>query len=175
MKRAAVLATGPSMSQAVADATRDRFDIVVAVSDAWRLAPWADVLASSDAKWWNHHADALHFKGEKVCASAPHFAPQGVKRLPVPSSTNSGLLGVVAAANSGAASVYLFGFDMRASGHFFGNHPKPLGNPTQERMEVFKRQFAQLVPKGMRVFNCTPGSGLTLYPMLSPEEACAGH
>lgn len=52
--KAIILATGPSMSQAVADSARG-FGTVIAVSDAYRLAPWADCLVSADTAWWKHH------------------------------------------------------------------------------------------------------------------------
>lgn len=49
----AVLASGESMNQALADSVRGKCK-VIAVSDTWRLAPWADALVSSDAGWWRH-------------------------------------------------------------------------------------------------------------------------
>ena len=56
-----ILATGPSMSQAVADRARE-LGSVLAVNDAFELAPWADGLVANDINWWRArpHAKALH-------------------------------------------------------------------------------------------------------------------
>lgn len=165
----AVLATGPSMSQAVADSVQGRCK-VVAVSDAYRLAPWADALVSSDAAWWNQHPEALNFAGKKYGAM-PDFKPvEGVERLKIGSGTNSGLLGLHVAVMLGATTILLAGFDLGGS-HFFGPHPAPLKNTTPERFEVFKKQFAHFKPRSVRIVNCTPNSGLTCYPM-GDLDAC---
>lgn len=159
--RFAVLATGPSMSQAVADQVKGLK--VVAVSDAYKLAPWADALASTDGRWWNHHKDALSFKGLKFTA-APDFRPvKGVEKFPTDSHTNSGLLGLMVAVHMGATEVLLLGFDLRGT-HFFGRHPEPLKNTTEQRFEAFKKQFERYRPKGVSIFNCTHGSALNCYP-----------
>ncbi len=47
---------------------------VIAINDAYKLAPWADILYGCDAKWWNWHnpafpepkGDATTFAGIKV-------------------------------------------------------------------------------------------------------------
>jgi len=50
----AVLATGPSLTLEQCDQLRGRCK-VVAISDAIRLAPWADALVSADTDWWRLH------------------------------------------------------------------------------------------------------------------------
>ncbi|AOV01683.1 hypothetical protein [Delftia tsuruhatensis] len=168
-----VLATGPSMSQALADSVSGR-GLVVAVSDAYRLAPWADAVVSTDAAWWGEHPGAKELPGRKFTAAPTHQKIEGVERLAVASSTNSGLLGIMAAVHMGAKRVMLCGFDMRAPGqHFFGLHPKPLKTTTAERMEVFKRQFRAYRPAGVEIINCTPGSHLLAYPFGDLEDCLA--
>lgn len=159
----AVLATGPSMSQSIADSVHGMS--VIAVSDCYRLAPWADALASTDGKWWKAHPEAMEFKGRKFTA-APDFVPlEGVERMPVDTGNNSGLLGIMVAVKLGATRVHLHGFDMKSPGrHFFGEHPAPLRSTRPDRMEVFKRQFANYKPRGVEIINCTPGSALRCYP-----------
>lgn len=166
----AVLATGPSMSQAVADQVRGRCR-VVAVSDAYRLAPWADALASTDAAWWAAHPEARQTPAQKF-TGAPYFQPiEGVDRLPHASSgTNSGLFGCMVARHLGAHTLLLCGFDMRGS-HFFGAHPEGLSNTTPNQFEIFQRQFSQWWPKGLAIVNCTPGSALKAYPALALDAA----
>lgn len=58
----AVLATGPSLASEDVERVKGRFH-VIAVSDAFRLAPWADALVSADAAWWKAHPDAKDFAG----------------------------------------------------------------------------------------------------------------
>lgn len=168
----AVLATGESMSQSVADSVRGRVP-VVAVSNAYTLAPWADALASNDATWWESNPKAREFAGQKF--SGQHVRGIGPYRSTVDSQTNSGLLAMeVARQQFGATRVLLLGFDMGGT-HYFGPHPKPLKNTPPHRFEVFKRQFerwARLHP-AVQVINCTPGSALQCFPHSTLEaELC---
>ena len=163
----AILATGPSMSQAVADSVRGRCK-AAAVSDAFRLAPWADVLVSADRKWWDYHRPA--YDGPKYSA----VEAQGVERFKgAISGENSTLLAMKVAVSLGATRLLLLGVDMQGS-HFFGPHHEPRWNTKPERFEVFKRQFAEYRPKSVEVVNCTPGSGLKCYPMARLEEVFDG-
>jgi hypothetical protein len=158
------------MSQEVADRVRGLH--VVAVSDAFRLAPWADAMCSSDAKWWAHNPAAKEFAGLKFTAS-PDFRPvAGVERMQVSSGTNSGLLGIMVAVNLGAKRVLLCGFDMRGA-HYFGKHPEPLKNTTEARYQTMMRQFRSYRPRGVKIINCTPGSSLNVYPLSTLEDCLA--
>lgn len=168
-----VLASGPSISQTVADSVRGRCK-VVAVSDCYRLTPWANALASTDAGWWRANPAALKFPGLKFGAMPDFRAIPGVERLPVDTGTNSGLLGVMVAVKLGAKRVFLCGFDMNRPGvHFFGRHVAPLKSTTAARQEVFKRQFANYRPRGVEIINCTPGSALHVYPKRDLEDCLA--
>jgi hypothetical protein len=169
---AVILATGPSMSQAVADSVRGRAT-VIAVSDAHRLAPWSDALVSTDARWWKAHPEALEFAGRKL-GGMPDFAEiRGVERVHgVPSSTNSGLLACQVAVSMGANTLLLTGFDLGGT-HFFGEHKPPLKNTTPMRFETFIRQFERYKPKGVKILNCTPGSALKCYPFGTLSDCLA--
>jgi len=168
----AVLATGPSLSQSNADACGGLR--VVAVSDAYKLAPWADALASTDAGWWRANPEALNFAGLKFGAMPDFRSIQGVERLPVSTGTNSGLLGIMVAVKLGAKRVLLCGFDLKSPGqHFFGQHKPPLKSTKPDRMEAFKRQFANYQPRGVEIINCTPGSALDAYPRATLEDCLA--
>lgn len=163
-----ILATGPSMSQAVADSVRSAK--TVAVSDAFRLAPRADVLVSADRKWWIANPDAKEFAGLKFAAIKPHEDADGIERFNAGvNSINSGLLACHVAAKLGAKMILLCGFDLHGT-HYFGPHREPLTNTTDKRFEVFKRQFAAYRPAGVEIINCTPGSALRCYPMGNLED-----
>lgn len=166
----AILATGPSMSQSVADAVRGRCR-VAAVSDAWRLAPWADMLVSTDAAWWAVHTEARQFAGEKYTGAPVYLPVAGVTRAPwATTGTNSGLLACKTAYAKGATRLLLCGFDMHGT-HFFGRHPEGLGNTTAERFVALRRQFSEWRPADLEIINCTPGSALEIYPHQSLQEA----
>jgi hypothetical protein len=163
----AVLATGPSMSQALADYVRDKCR-VIAVSDAYKLAPWADALVSNDSAWWREHKDAMQFAGRRFCGTAyqqlERIKPDGN----YPSGCNSGLQGMRAAGLLGATRILLLGFDMHGT-HFFGLHPAPLRNTTANRFMVHIAQFRKW--KGCPVINCTPASALKQFPFMDIRQA----
>lgn len=162
----AVLATGPSMSQAVANSVRDL--PTVAVNDAFRLAPWARAMAAQDFHWWQANPDAFEFKGMKYSAQSVPGTIRIMPSGPIETQSNSGLLGIHVATLLGATRVLLFGFDMRGS-HYFGQH-KGLPNTSEKRFEDFKAQFAAYAKRTKaEIVNCTPESALTCFPM---EVAC---
>lgn len=161
------------MSQQTADRVRGRCN-VVAVSDAYKLAPWADAIASTDAAWWKQHLEALSLPCPKYGAMPDFRAVRGVERLLIDTHTNSGLLGIMVAVKLGATRVLLCGFDLHSAGeHFFGRHPAPLSSTSPNRMEIFKRQFQSYRPRGVEILNCTPGSALTCYPLADLHEILA--
>jgi hypothetical protein len=64
-----VVASGPSLTQGVAEAIARAHAAgthrVIAVNDAYRLLPAADVVYASDVPWWNLHEGCPGFAGEK--------------------------------------------------------------------------------------------------------------
>lgn len=163
----AILASGPSMSQEVADSVRGLN--VIAISNTYELAPWADVLVSNDRRWWVNYSNALKFEGEKYCGLCIE-TPKGVTKFPgAISGSNSGLLALMVAVKKGAKRILLFGYDMGGS-HYFGDHAHGLPNPSQKRFDSFKKQFAGYKPAGVEIINCTPGSALKCYPFGDAKE-----
>ncbi|MDP9991971.1 hypothetical protein J2W28_000999 [Variovorax boronicumulans] len=165
----AILATGPSMSKDIADAVRGRAR-VIAVSDAYRLAPWAEALVSNDKAWWAAHPDALAFAGRKFSGIKVPGCETMRRTPPLRSGSNSGLMACDLATQWGATQILLLGFDMQGS-HFFGAHLEPLKNTAPERFAGFCAQFAKWKPLGVRVLNCTPGSALRCFPFTNLEAA----
>lgn len=168
----AVLATGPSMNQAIADFVRGKCS-VVAVSDAYEFAPWADALVSHDVGWWREHPEAKQFKGRKFCATSMS-GTELIKGSYIGSDLNSGLEGMRVAQMLGASRILLLGFDMSArnGAHYFGRHQHPLVNTTKERFAKHIEQFKNW--RGCEVWNCTPGSALTQFPFVDMREALEG-
>lgn len=174
----AVLATGPSLTQAQVDALKGKRR-VVAVSDAYKLCPWADAIASSDRAWWMHHQDQVRdIRCLKYHAGQPD-APMAGHLLPVDgcyTNLNSGALGIMVAVSMGARDVILLGFDMTGvnGAHFFGDHPPSLKSTPEHRFDIFQEQFrilsGRLVFDGVRVVNCTPGTHLKAFPLSTLDQ-----
>jgi len=170
----AVLATGPSMSQEIADSVRGKCK-VVAVSDAYKLAPWADALVSNDYLWWKNHPKAFQFEGKKFCGMMKKELTYLPPKVPFSAGCNSGLQGIrVAMEYLRATKILLCGFDQHGT-HFFGLHPAPLKNTTDQRRTVHLRQFIAFSRAKERpeVINCTPGSAITCFSMGDLAEELA--
>lgn len=121
----AVLATGPSVSQKVADALREHRTI--AVNEAIRVAPWADMLVALDGNWPQEFRDfaGLRLSGiddESLDAFYIGHRFDRVTLAPghIVEIRNSGLAAVRIAAEMGAARILLAGFDYpEQPGHFY--------------------------------------------------------
>jgi len=192
----AILAGGPSLTQADVDACRGRVR-VIAIKDAIRLAPWADVLYSGEIRWWRHYGDSLQFAGLRygIEATSPPPAfpaglgPWGVTVLrntgPVGLETdpsglrtgkNSGFQAVNLARHLGAKTILLLGFDMQPSEqgqtHWFGAHPYTMADsPYREFLECWPTIVEPLRQEGVEVLNCTPTSALKVFQMMSVADA----
>lgn len=167
----AILGGGPSLTQAQVDALRGRCK-VIAINDAYRLCPWADLHYFCDARWYGWHHDKPEFqafKGIKVTLENPdivarHPGLRMIKNYGWPDRNNPGLCeirdGVYTGRNSGYqminASVHLggrgrrllLGFDMRLVGgksHWHGKHPRPDDNAPTDFSDVMLPCFPLLV------------------------------
>lgn len=164
----AILATGPSLTIAQADAVRGLR--VIAVSDAYKLAPWAEVLASADAAWWRHHKP--DFDGRRFSV----MNVDGCERLVGKhAGINSGVFAIRVARHLGARKIILFGFDGHGQ-HFFGAHAAPLVNTTEARRKIHALQhqyeYEACRDAGVIVVNCSPGTQLTSYPTSTRDDQC---
>lgn len=198
-----VAATGPSLTPAVAlTVRRARWPLercrVVAVNDAYRLLPYADILYACDDRWWRANIADIEqkFHGERW-TTHEDGAVNDKSALPaewklnlvgghtsdtfstnpavVHYGSNSGFQAVNLALLKGATKVILVGFDMRVVNglrHFFGDHPDPLHN--RANYKDFIAPFTRAA-KGCRVpvVNATPGSALDCFPMVELEAALA--
>jgi hypothetical protein len=176
----AILCPGPSMSKVVADSVRHLR--VIAVNNAFELAPDAEALVANDMAWWNKNPKAKDFTGRKFSTNII----SGVERViasNVGTDSCSGVLGLEVAKILGATRILLLGADFHGS-HYFGEYANGLKNTTDARRKVHAKQFAnwgRAHPK-IEIFNCTQGSELRAFPMArlesfingdSPRLACA--
>jgi hypothetical protein len=166
-KTVAILASGTSMNQQVADATRDCYRI--AINDTYKLAPDADMLYAADPEWWLTHPEAFRFRGRKVTARNGILAGvEYVKPRAIPGGGNSALRAAHLASDEGAEKILLFGVDLNddALTHWHGQHPKPLHNPTRSRFAAARAAWERFAGEAERppVYNCSPSSALTCFP-----------
>jgi hypothetical protein len=182
----AVLASGPSMSQAVADAVHAAGIPAIVTNDTFRLAPWAQILYAADTEWWGHTAGAKDFAGLKVsCQAVPgvlmlHNAGN-VGYSPDPACVhtygNSGAQAIQVAAKAGAARILLCGFDMHGC-HWHGAHAAPLRTTSQDLYRRWVERMSlhlagALEDQRVDVINCTPSSALKCFRVQPLEQALA--
>ena len=195
-----VAASGPSLTPEVAARCRGRR--VIAVNDAYRLLPFADVLYAGDGEWWDVHQGCPDFAGEKWVVHQPRLpgadnascaARYGLRMVAGASVIDaggfsqsparihygncSGFQAINLAILFGATRIVLVGFDMRVVDgrrHFFGDHQAPLGN--NAKYEHFLPAFdhaARSLPAHIQIVNCTPGSALRSFPRAELEAELA--
>ena len=187
---------GPSLTRRQVDFCNGRAR-VIAINDAYRLAPWADVLYAADSKWWRWHEGVPGFQGMKFglrwMAKEKRFNDgwEGEKYLDVQGVAGTGDLGlemdrrgvrtggnggyqaINLAVHLGARRIILLGYDMRTvdgKSHWFGEHPD--GVPTHYRSTRvwFQALIRPLEDLEVEVINCTPGSVLMAFPMEVLED-----
>ena len=189
------LGTGPSLTQADVNLCRGRAR-VIAVKDAIRLAPWADVLYSGEIKWWRKYGTKLQFEGLKygiedcdknqAAAWAPLLKQTGMTGLErdpggLRTGKNSGYQAINLAMHFGAARIVLLGYDLQVrhgQTHFFGDHPwsaQPMFADFRPLYDTLVKPLAQL---GIEIVNASAETALTCFPRASladvlPEAVAA--
>lgn len=187
------LGGGPSLTKEDVDTVRGKAT-VIAVNDAYRLAPWADVLYACDAKWWRWHKGVPEFAGLKYALDAAdkqfpsdagiqileNTGHEGIEPAPTGLRTgkNSGYQALNLAKHLGATRVILLGYDMelgpKSKSHWFGEHPDKIKPPVTTFLPYFAGAAAPLAAAGIEVINCSRRTALTCFPRVPLAEALAG-
>lgn len=181
-----LLGTGPSLSAADVSSVRGRAR-VIAVNGAVDLAPWADVLYSSDQMFWlsrngmptfaglkygiaERKLRSFSFRGYPDIQILNNTGPLGLETDPrgLRHGKNSGFAAINLAVHLGAARVLLLGYNLGPVAkrlHFDGT---PGRGANYDR---FARAFPTLVEPlkrlGVEVLNCTSPTRLTCFPSAS--------
>ncbi len=170
-----------------------RVDAVIAVNDAYKLAPTATALYAADEHWWKWHQGAvahevgrLHypaFTGRFKYGLKRYADIQVLKKGPEtglsadPSAVALGRNSVYQAMNVavhfGAGRILLLGVDMQGQpgSHFFGRHPNGTGPPFNICMERFATMVKPLKALNIQVLNCTRTTALKVFPCVPLEMA----
>lgn len=197
-------APGPSLTDDVVEKVWLTGWPVIAVQDAVRKIPDADVLYGCDERWWDTQAGCMGFAGEKFSthdkdstsndktAAAEKYGLKLIKGAPgsgfsldpglIHYGDNSGFQALNLAVLFGSPYIVLVGFDMRYVGgksHFFGDHPKGLFQRSESGRDSYQKFTAMFdkapPPDGVQIINATPDSALTCYPMMALEDALENH
>jgi len=190
--RCYILGGGPGLNQV--DLSRLKGQHVIAVNHAFMAAPWADVMFFNDKAFYMDYGERLRdFSGMKVstCEAEPAFSDPGIrivrKRNSPPGissdrgvlvwNTSSGACAINLAVHLGATDIVLYGFDMRRVDEYCNWHEEkaktpapPAKNPYRSFLVPFPAVARDLARLKISCTNATPGSGLTEFPVVSPEE-----
>lgn len=191
-----LVAGGPSLTAPDVAHCRGRAR-VLAVNDAWRLAPWADLLYAADGAWWRAHRGVPGFAGQRVTQNHGSDDVKAAREFGIPmvnvaikaglsdtpgllhSGHNSGHQALDLAVQLGASRILLLGYDMqpRADGvrHWFGEHPAGLNRTDPNTFALWRVAFAQAAEdcrrRGVEVINCSRVTALDCFPRLPIEQA----
>jgi hypothetical protein len=179
-----VIATGPSLTQEDVDYCRGKARVIV-INDAWTLAPWADALYATDAKWWTWHHGVPEFTGQKWSLEHSQWnntrakytdvqrlrntGAGGVEHNPIGlrNGRNSGFAAINLAVHYGVKKIVLLGYDMQpkhGKSHFFGEHPNKQKSPYPQFRANFVTLVKPLAKLGIEIVNCSRNSVLSCFP-----------
>lgn len=187
------IASGPSLTKEDVEHVKGKARVIV-VNDNHRLAPWADVLYSSDQHWYRHYKGVPEFKqckfGIQPLRPKPEWGisvlrntgDRGIELSPsgLKTGRNSGAAAVNLAVHFGAARIVLLGYDMGRCGkqlgrHWFGEHPRAIrqGAPYHTFIGMFATMVEPLKKLGVDVINCSRETNLQCFPRRPLREVLA--
>ena len=195
----ACIGGGPSLLPEHLDYIKDKCRVIV-INNAYKLAPWADILYFCDYRWYTWHKgdkDFQTFKGIKVTLNNLGKVPDDIRKLENLGSTgltdqptglktgsNSGYQCINLAVLTGAAKILLVAYDMRfgsdGKSHWHGEHYDTvnktrvvMGNKVFERnmLPKFHTLVQPLKDAGIDIINCSSISAITVFPKMSIQEA----
>jgi hypothetical protein len=170
----ACLASGPSLTPSDVALVKDKC-IVVAVNSTWSIVPFCDHVYAADMYWWKNNAVTIP---AKLWTCSPRAAEKYKLNLHrAYGESNSGLRAIQFAADQGATTILLLGYDVQATGgrlHHHADHP-PGRNPDSNKFTLWRRQFrafaAQLAKRNVKVVNCSRTTALDCFPRVDLEVA----
>ena len=177
-----ILGGGPSLTQSQVDQVRGK-GRVIAINSRFQMALWADILYFCDDSWWTKSGPEVlkTFQGRVVTLdTGPKEAlvlrDAGDSGLEVADNSairngrNSGYQAINLAVHLGAYPIYLLGYDMVA-----GTPPYQPGTLGMAIAKVWLPLYDTLAPEltkaRVKVFNCTPASGLKVFPYVPLDSA----
>ena len=183
---------GPSVTAENVAAIKGRAR-VIAINNAYLIAPFAELLYFADKQWFDWHKEREEFQrfaGQKCsifCTGATVEDPnvhllrskskEGLSLEPdaICTGGNSGYQAVNIAVLAGAKRILLFGYDMKfrdGKTHWHSGHPaKSYIGAYQNFIRHFDRLAPTLKSMGIQVINCCPDSSLKAFERRTFESA----
>lgn len=178
---------GPSLTVEDVEFVREKAR-VIAINDAYILAPWAEILYAADRSWIDAHDGAAGFRGLKYSIDShdptprrdwtvlKNTGPLGLERDPtgLRAGLNSGYQAINLAVHCGATQIVLLGYDVSPDGrreHWFEDPPDRQPSPYAEMREAFTSLVEPLAALGIEVINCSRRTALTVFPRASLSNA----
>ena len=159
---------------------------VIAIKEAWHLAPWADVLYACDHKWWRYHQGVPDFLGLKYALEPQdewprvqvlrntgndgiEFDPSGLR-----TGYNSGAQAINLAVHLGVAKIVLLGFDCwrgpNGRQNWFEKPGLHVDSPYPIFLQAFAAMVAPLKALGIEVVNASRFTVLQAFPRVTLED-----
>ena len=176
------IGSGPSLSRDDVEYLKGKAR-VIAISDNYKLADFADILYSCDFKWWNWHEGAPEFKGLRMSQDVKACEKYGLHYIEgragsvfstdqsyINHGANSGFQAINVAYLKGAKRIILIGYDMQFSNnkrHWFGDHPDDIHSHYVPWLAVFRKAAAQNL---VEIINCTKQTALDAFPCAPLRE-----
>jgi hypothetical protein len=183
------VASGPSLLRE--DCEKLRGQVVVAVNDSYRYAPFASYLYAADCDWWDVHKGCPDFAGVKVTCNDDAAEKYGLSHIALVSGFsgfsrnpklihgggNSGFQAVNLAILLGASRVVLLGYDMKSTPertHFFGRHPRQLRDcvPPTKWAQAF--DVAVRMTSDVEIINCSRDTAITAARVVDLDQLIKG-
>lgn len=181
-----ILGGGPGLK--LVDIEKLRGRRTIAVNQAFKLADWFDILFFGDCRWYDWFTPQINqFPGMKV-HGCEHLipnpllyvvrkqsAPFGISRNPeeILWNLSSGAAAINLAVHLGVQRIVLLGFDMRRVDgqiNWHNDYPEDGREPWTRFLLPFPAIASDLKKIGVECVNATPGSRLTHFPIVSPNE-----
>jgi hypothetical protein len=185
----AILGGGPSLTPEAVATVRGAGWPMIAINDAYEIAPDAAVLWWCDWRWYLKHQARPAFQafaGRRACLEHPGVVADwkliktgktGLERNPigVRTGSNSGYQCVNLAVHLGARRIALLGIDMKVGpggthwhgGHGFHHDPAIYQSSMLPKWQTIAAPLAEL---GVEVVTVNPDSALTVFPRMSLAE-----
>lgn len=193
------VASGPSLNEEEIQYCYESGYKMIAVNDAYKMAPFADILYACDWWWWNQNDCVPDFNGVRVGLGwnferqqpfSGWAASKEAKKINLIGSTgtegletknrkgvrtggNSGYQAINLAFHMGARNIFLLGYDMKpdenGKNHFFGEHQNRISPPYEQFIKNFNTIAEPLAKSKVRVINCNVNSALDMFDKVELE------
>jgi hypothetical protein len=187
-----IVGGGTSLLEQNLELIRDKK--VIAINSSYAAVPWAQYVVFADMRWFLHHRQKLMNFGGKIiaCTSVSHASgPPNlvnvIRKTSVGLATDTHTLmvknttltaGINLAVHLGVAKIVLLGIDQKAGPdgkiHHHPPHPwKVTANCWSRQQTDLPKVAEDLTRLNIECVNASPGSALTLWPIVKLEDHVA--